>query len=196
MLYEVITNVSVTGNFESQAIVTGSTAAGVNMTDLSDDGMNPDPSGDNDPSGSNENDINIFIVGTGSVGIAMQATVVGTQVYFDYTVENLGTIPLTNFLMSQPLNPVFGSGNYSIQSQPTLIDGPATLSLSPQFFGFNIFDRILLGGDLQAGETVKFRTIVSVNTVTDVGNGFGIYSSQVTVNANDVLGTLYSDVFV
>ncbi|MCR9063654.1 MAG: SprB repeat-containing protein, partial [Cytophagales bacterium] len=182
------------GVYNSQVVISGSNPSGLIYSDNSDDGLDPDPNGNDDPSEAGEDDPTaVIITGSPAVGIAKQVIVNGTTLTFIFTIENLGDVTLTNFFMQDPLNPVFGSGNYSIQAQPAYISGASTLTLSPQFFGFNIFDRIILGGYLRPGEKEVFRTTISVNTVTDQGNGFGIYNNQVTVTATDPGGNSVSD---
>lgn len=183
------------GVYTNQAVASGTQSNLVRVTDRSDDGVDPDPNGNGNPGDPGENDPTIIaIAGHPAVGIAKKAFVNGTLVTFELTVENLGDVTLSNFFMDDPLNPVFGSGNYSIMSQPAQVTGPGTLLLSPQFFGFNIFSRVILGGTLRPGESERFRVVINVNTVSDVGNGFGIYENSVTVSADDPAGNPVSDV--
>jgi hypothetical protein len=182
------------GIYNNQAVVSGEQTNGLVVSDRSDDGTDPDPNANGDPGEAGEEDATpIVIVRSPALGVALQGTVSGTNVIYDYYVENLGNSTLTNFLIQAPLNPVFGSGNYSIAQQPTLVNGPATLSLSPQYFGFNIFDRVVVSGSLRPGELAHFRTIISVNTVSDQGNGFGIYNLQVNATATDPAGNSFAD---
>ncbi len=183
------------GVYSNQAVAGGTQANLVRLTDRSDDGTDPDPNGNGNPGDAGEDDPTVIaIAGHPAVGIAKKAMVQGTQVTFEFTVENLGDVTLTNFFMDDPLNSVFGSGKYSIMTQPFQVTGPGTLLLSPQYFGFNIFSRIILGGSLRPGETERFRTVINVNSVSDVGYGFGIYHNQVTVTADDPAGNTVSDV--
>ncbi|WP_304238695.1 SprB repeat-containing protein [Jiulongibacter sediminis] len=182
------------GVYRSQPVISARQTGGFMVSDLSDDGTDPDPNGNGDPTDSGEEDATqVIITGSPAVGISKKVIVNGTRAKMYFTVENLGDVTLTNFFMDDPLNPVFGSGNYSIQTQPHLIEGPGTLLLSPQFFGFNIFSRILVGGYLRPGEKSLFMTEVSVNTVTDQGNGFGIYFNGVTLTATDPGGNSVMD---
>lgn len=182
------------GIYSLQSTAQGTQPNMILVSDLSDDGTDPDPNGNNDPSEAGEEDPTVVtIVGDPSVGLAIKAFVNGTQVTLDFFVENLGTSTLTNFLIDLPLNPIFGSGNYSIQTQPHRVSGASTLTLSPQFFGFNVFARVVAGGSLAPGEMEHLRTVINVNTVTDQGNGFGIYHLQTTVDATDPGGNPVSD---
>ncbi len=127
------------------------------------------------------------------IGIAMISRVNGTAVTYEVTLENLGDVTISNLMLSDPLNPVFGSGNYSITSQPAFLENPGTITLSPQFFGFNIFDRLITDGSLAPGARARFRFVVNVNAVSDQGNGFGIYYNQVTINGQSPDATAVSD---
>ncbi|MCB1096453.1 MAG: Ig-like domain repeat protein, partial [Verrucomicrobiae bacterium] len=180
-----------TGAYNNQVTVTSTDPIGLTTEDLSTEGTDPDTNGDGDPSG--ESAQNFIVLGNAAIGISKKAIVSGTVVTVEFAIENLGENQVKSILLSDPLNPVFGSGNYSILAQPSLIEGPNTLSLSPQFFGFNIFDRVVAGGSLEPGEVARIRVRINVNTVTDVGNGFGIYFNGVTVNATDPAGLAVSD---
>lgn len=183
------------GVYSVQARFAGTDPGSVVSADLSDDGTDPDPNGNDDPSDAGEDDPTAVVISVNPViGVAQRALVSGTQVTYELTVENLGDSTLTNVFLANPLNPVFGSGNYSINTQPFRVSGASTLSLSPQFFGFNIFDRVILTGFLRPGEVEVVRYVVNVNTVTDQGNGFGVYLDQVTVTATAPDGTPVSDV--
>jgi len=183
------------GNYFHQVVVNGQDTNGILVTDLSTDGINADPNGNNNPSDAGEDDpTDIIIAVNPSIGIAKKAYVSNTVVTFDFTIENLGDSTIDNIILIDDLNPVFGSGNYSILTQPTLISGPATLQLSPQYFGFNIFNRIVQGGYIQPNETIVIRTQVNLNTVTDVGNGLGVYFNSGTITGNDPTGIQVTDV--
>ena len=182
------------GVYALQAIGYGTQSTGVAVQDLSDAGSDPDPNGNSDPSDIGEDDATAaVIVRSPAIGIAKEVYLDGTTAIFDFYIENLGNSTVSNLFVDDPLNGVFGSGNYSIAAQPTLVDGPGTVLLSPQFFGFNIFSRIVVGGYLRPGEVSHFRTEVSINTLTDQGSGFGVYSNQVEVTATDPAGNTLND---
>ncbi len=128
-----------------------------------------------------------------TLGVALHTYISGNQVTFDYVIRNLGDDEITGITLQHPLNDVFGSGNYSIQSQPTLLEGSDTLTLSGQFFGFSIFSRLITDGSLAPGAYARFRTVVGVTSVTDQGNGIGVYPTQVTVNGTNSNSDALSD---
>ncbi|MGR3810203.1 beta strand repeat-containing protein [Jiulongibacter sp. NS-SX5] len=182
------------GVYSNQSLISGITNSGFVITDNSDDGTDPDPNGNDDPSDAGEEDATpIVITGNPSIGIAKRAVVNGTEVTLIFTIENLGDVTLSNILLQDPLNPVFGSSNYSVTSQPQLVSGPGTIIRSTQFFGFNIFDRITFGGTLRPGETEIISTTINITTVSDQGNGFGIYQNGVTISATDPGGNQVND---
>jgi uncharacterized repeat protein (TIGR01451 family) len=182
------------GAYQNQAVARATSPAGLVITDLSDDGTDPDPNGNSDPGEAGEDDPTAIVIGGSPViGIAKKAYVNGTAVIFEFAIENLGDVTLSNVVLRDSLNPVFGSGNYSIISQPSQVAGPGTLALSSQFFGFSVFDGVVLGGFLRPGETEVVRTIVNITNVTDQGNGFGVYFNGVTVTAAGPDGTSVMD---
>ncbi|MFY8350426.1 Ig-like domain-containing protein [Pseudoalteromonas sp. SSM20] len=182
------------GAYQAQFEISTTSASNITTSDLTDSSTDPDDNANGDPSDVGEDDLTSFTVGdTGVVGVAMRAEVSGTTVTYTLKVENFSDTTINNISIKKPLNGVFGSGNYSVLTQPSYISGEQTLSLSPQFFGFNVFDSLVLGGSLAPNSYSEFKFSVSVNTVTDQGNGFGVYHSQVTVNASDINGTAISD---
>lgn len=179
------------GVYESQFSIIATDSSGLLATDLSTEGTEPDPNSNGDPTeDSTENVPTPFIVGESSLGLSLRSDVDGTEVIYTYTLQNLGDVPISDITLQNPLNSVFGSGNYSIQQQPTLIEGPDTLFLSPQYFGFSVFDRVIVGGSIAAGETIRLTTRINVSTVTDQGNGFGIYNNQLTVYGQNLDGAV------
>ncbi|MFK8010757.1 MAG: beta strand repeat-containing protein [Marinicellaceae bacterium] len=183
------------GIYNNQVSASGTLPNSVIVADVSDEGTNPDPNGNDDPTEAGENDPTVSIIEVNpQIGIAYKATVVGTQVNMDFTVENLGDSTLTNITMENPLNPVFGSGNYSVTTQATRISGAETLTYNFQYFGFSVFDFILVGGFLRPGESETFRVVVNVTTESDQGNGLGVYLNGVMVNATTPSGSPVSDI--
>lgn len=183
------------GVYQTQFEVVSTDPASLIFRDLSTSSTDPDPNGNGDPTDGlfpDENAPTPILIGDSSLGVALRADVSGTDVTFIYTIENLGDLPIENVLLRAPLNSVFGSGNYSVVEQPHLLEGPDTLNTSSQYFGFNVFDYVIVGGTIAAGETIRIATVIRVNNVTDAGNGFGIYKNQVTVTGNNLHGS-YTD---
>ncbi|MEE3999119.1 hypothetical protein V1T75_02125 [Tenacibaculum sp. FZY0031] len=76
------------------------------------------------------------------IGVAKDATVFAQQVTFDYYIENLGDVDLSSLSLSDDLDAVFGTGNYTVISQPSFIDNSGTINLNTDFNG-NINTQIL-----------------------------------------------------
>ncbi len=182
------------GIYNNQLTTSGTLPTGVRVTDVSDDGIVPDSNGNNNPSDSDENDPTTSVVaGNPAIGLALRATVTGTLVTMEFTIENLGDSTLTNIFMENPLNPVFGANNYSVVSQPSRISGADTLTLVFQFFGFSVFDVLVGGGFIRPGESETFRVQVNITNVVDVGNGLGVYLNGLTISATGPDGTMVTD---
>ncbi|MFK7958259.1 MAG: SdrD B-like domain-containing protein [Lysobacterales bacterium] len=182
------------GIYSSQTTARGTQPNGVVVSDFSDDGTDPDPNGNSDPGETGEDDpTSIVIAGNPAVGIALQATVNGAAVTYDFYIENLGDVTLTNVIVENPLNPVFGGSNYSVTNQPSLVSGPDTLARNTNFFGFSVFDIVIGGGFLRPGETEQIRLTTNITNVTDQGNGFGVYNNSVIIDATGPDGSPVTD---
>ncbi|MCA9127265.1 MAG: DUF11 domain-containing protein, partial [Planctomycetales bacterium] len=117
------------------------------------------------------------------IGVAKNATVSGTQVTFDYYLENFGGVDLNGLALPDNLDSVFGAGNYTIVTGPTLLDDPGTITLNAGFNGSSNTSLIVSSSSLPVGETAQIRIVVNVTGVSNQGSGFGVYSNQVTASA-------------
>ncbi|MEZ4961033.1 MAG: MopE-related protein [Saprospiraceae bacterium] len=117
------------------------------------------------------------------IGVAKNATINGTQIMFDFYLENFSTSYLNGLALTENLDVVFGIGGYTIVSPPAFIDDPGTITLNSSFDGSSDLEIFTSGSGLPVGETAQVRLMVTVTTVTDVGFGCGVYSNQVTVSA-------------
>lgn len=193
-----VSNVTDQGNgigvYHLQLEVDATDIAGTAISDFSDSGSDPDPNGNNDPTEVGENDTTITIIGDeANVGVSTTASVVGNLVTLDYYIENFGGSSLNTFTLEQDLDSVFGAGNYSINTALTFVDDPGSLTLNGGFDGSG--DTSIIGaGTLVGADTAQIRLVVSVDTLSDVGNGFGSYSNQVTISAQAPLGSPTEDV--
>ena len=194
-----------TGPFENQATVTTADTPGgpPTSTDLSDDGTDPDPSGDDDPNSDPDactqdpNDpacedtptpIDVPMAAEPVVGIAKQliatrsisATVFEADLSF--VVENLGPIAATNVQVSDDLNATFpGVASIEIVGTPNV--GGFTAAAVP-YDGTSQID-LLAGGDtlaIDAVETITFTVRVDLGTAT------GPFENQATVTTADTPG--------
>ncbi|MCB0520968.1 MAG: DUF11 domain-containing protein, partial [Saprospiraceae bacterium] len=117
------------------------------------------------------------------IGVAKNATINGTQIMFDFYLENFGTSYLNGLALTEDLDAVFGAGNYTIVSPPAFIDDPGTITLNANFDGSSDTGIFAAGSGLPVGETAQVRLLVNVTVITDVGLGCGVYSNQVTASA-------------
>ena len=195
------------GVYENQAVVRASDPAGLFFSDLSGPGTDPDPNGNGDPGdppasngATGEDDPTGFFVGDAAIGAALNSFVNGNQITYDYTIENLGDVPIElvgdafSSNTSHDLNAVFGSGNFTILTPPALIEGPSSIELNSDFDGIPFRNSNLLsGGTLQPSEFATIRVVVDVTTVSDQGNGFGVYQTNFTAGGLRPGETAFTD---
>ncbi len=127
-----------------------------------------------------------------SIGVAKNAMVSGSQVTFNFYLENLGNEALNSLSLPDNLDAVFGAGNYSITTGPTFIDDPGTITLNASFNGSSQTS-IISSGTLAVGETAQIQVVVDITNITDQGNGLGVYSNQVIAAAQGSGGGMTSD---
>jgi gliding motility-associated-like protein len=130
------------------------------------------------------------VVNNPVIGVAKDATVATQQVTFNYYIENLGDADLSSLSLSDDLDVVFGTGNYTVISQPTFVDNPGTINLNTDFNGSADTQIIIGGSTLAVGDTAQIRLVINVTNVTDQGAGIGNYSSQSTISASDTTTTV------
>ena len=168
-----VVNVDTGGNsgpFENTAVATGSND-GVTVTDLSDDGTDPDPNpNDGNPGGGpDENDPTpVSLVSSPIIGVAKRvANVVDNgndsyDVTYELVVENLGNVSLDNVQVTENLNSTFtGVTSFNVTNVAT---GGAPLTPNLGFDGTTDFN-LLAGTDtlaVGASQTISF--VVNVNT--------------------------------
>jgi hypothetical protein len=182
------------GVYQNQATLTGSDASGLVYSDLSAWGTDPDANGNGDPTQpASENEPTIIVIGRTQIAISKQAIVNGTDVTLDFYVENVGDVEVSALFMEEDLAVLFGSGNFAIITSPQVIEGANTISISPQWFGFNVFRVLITGGTLAPGASARIRTVVQVTNVTDRGDGLGVYFNQVTITGEGPDGTPTAD---
>jgi len=130
-------------------------ASGTLTSDLSDNGSDPDPNGDGDPTGAGEDDPTLIdILDNPEIGVAKMASVSGNLITFDFFLEVFGNRDLSNISLVDDLDVTFGAGNYSLSSAPTLVDNPGTLSLNAAYNGSSQND-LISSGSLILGETMS-----------------------------------------
>ncbi|MCA9449728.1 MAG: hypothetical protein KC931_21585, partial [Candidatus Omnitrophica bacterium] len=180
------------GHYENQVFLHGAGPSDQYVYDYSDDGIDPDPNGNGDARGSGEDDVTSFVLSDAVLGVAKNVSVFGAEVTFDYYIENLGNINLTDVHLVEDLDSVFGTGNYTVISGPERITQPRLLIENSDFNGSSDTD-LFDSGSLAALVAEQFRIVVRVDQVTDRGSGLGVYSNQVIVSATDPNLVMVSD---
>ena len=182
------------GIYYTQVPANGLSPLGTTVSDLSDDGILTDPNGNGDPTEAGENTLTVSVIGDeASLGVAKEATVIGTQVTFNLYLENLGNVTLSSLSLAEDLDNVLGAGNYSIITSPTLIDDPGTIALNPAFDGSADVEMISAGSTLFFADTAQIQFVVDITTITDVGLGVGSYENQVVFSGESPLGAVAMD---
>ncbi len=103
-------------------------------------------------------------------------------VQLNFTLENLGNVNVLNLSLTDDLNTVFGAGNYTVTSAPSLVTPPlsSTINLNAGFDGNTNQDLLAAGSNLDIGEVAVVRIEVEVtdpgaflNTAVASGEGPG-----------------------
>ena len=185
------------GVYSNQVTVNCEPAGGGNVSDLSDAGTDPDPNGNGTADDAGEDDPTIFTMQQDPViGAAKTAAVTTRTVTLDIYLESFANVTLSSVSAIEDLDAVFGAGNYTVDSAPTLIVDPGTLNLNAGYNGSGSNDLLAAGSTLALGATAQIRLVVTVTTVADQGFGLGMYQNQVTASAlapDSTLGTDLSD---
>lgn len=170
------------GSYSSQVTFSGDSPENTTVTDPSDNGTDPDPNGNGDANEAGENDATMFtVVADPVIGVAKDASVSGQTVTIDFYLENFGNVELQSLSLVDDLDSVFGAGNYTVTSGPSLIDDPGTITLNGGFDGSGT-TQLITSGTLSVNETAQIRIVVETAALQDTGSGLGIYSNQVTAS--------------
>jgi hypothetical protein len=161
--------------------------------DDSTDGANPDPNDDHDPA---EGDPTPFMFPVdATIGVAKDATWDddADTATFTFNIEHFGNTTASNLSMTEGLDAIFGTGNYSITA-PVLVSGPGTVTANSSFDGSTDREIIGAGSSLNPGETATIQLVATVNLIADEQmNGLGTFVNQVTIQAEDSDGGTYMD---
>jgi len=166
------------GVYQNQVTILAGDADENTYSDLSDFGTDPDPNGNGDPTEGGEDDpTRVSLTENATIGAAKDVNLNGTQVTFDFYLENFGNVTVSSLALVDDLDTTLGAGNYSILSTPSFLQDPGTITLNPVFNGSgdtNLID----SGSLSSGGTARVRVVVDVTNVVDLGSGLGVYSNQ------------------
>lgn len=135
---------------------------------------------------------NINVTANAYVGVAQDLTINGTQVTFDFYLENFDAINLNSLSLPFDLDLVFGAGNYTVLLGPTIIDDPGTLVLNGGYNGSGDI-QLISSGTFNPLETAQIQIVVVVDNVINQVAGIGNYVSQIVFSAQTSNGIILSD---
>lgn len=119
---------------------------------------------------------------TPSIRLGKAALVNGRDVTVTLVAENIGDVALDSVQISDELDPVFGTGTYTVTGAPELLEGPAGMAVNPNWTGVAPEAGLLAaGGELAIGERVELRFTVRVNSFAAAP--WGEYENSATVTA-------------
>ena len=157
---------------------------GREVTDVSTNGLNPDPNGDGDPA---EDEPTILVLSRPVIGVAKDMTSDGVRpyvVFIDYVLENFGDVTIRDLSMPDDLDLVFGAGNWAHIAGPSTTS--TTVIVNEMFDGSGANTDLLAGGELEPGGTAAVQIAVRVLSA-------GAYENQVVLSGTDPDGFSLSD---
>ena len=193
-----------TGPFLNSAVASGTSPAGITVTDDSFPGTDPDGDGDGDPT-NDAAPTPITFTEVPRIGVAKDGLVtdfgpegVGPfTVQIDFLVRNYGNVELSNVTLTDDLDAAFGPGNYSVASGPSVLSVSAGSVINVNAGYDGAADTAIIadgsGSSLAIGGEAVVRIVVVIDTA-------GTYSNQATGSGtgpgggtNDDLSTAGTD---
>ncbi len=182
------------GPYNNQATATGVSPAGTAVSDLSDNGINPDPNGNQNANEPGENDPTpVRLDESPAIGAAktlVSSTNNGSGTYtvvYDVLVKNIGTVTLSNVQVTDDLAATFAGATSFSGASVSLQSGSVTVNA-----GYNGSSNInLLSGSnsLAVGASATVRITVQVTP----GSKVGPYDNQAAATGTSPLGTTVAD---
>ncbi|MCP3968588.1 MAG: hypothetical protein GY718_19980, partial [Lentisphaerae bacterium] len=181
-----------TGPFLNSATAAGTSPAATPVGDVSDDGADPDPNGNGDPTEAGENDPTpIAYVESPVLGVAKAAGTTADNgdgtftVALSFVLENLGNVQIDGVQVTDDLAAAFPGVAFSVAS----LTSP-TLTVNPAFNGAG--DTALLDGTdvLAAGATAT----ISFSLTFDPGANPGPFLNSATAAGTSPAAAPVSDV--
>lgn len=124
------------------------------------------------------------------IGLAVNATAIGDTVTLDYTISNIGGLPLTAITLPEDLDAIFGANNYTIVSAPSLISGEPTIVPNGSFATSG--DILQSSSALAVDASSVVRLVVKIKNPAVGGDGKGNYSSTENVVGRPLAATAYT----
>lgn len=184
----VVLSVTTPGSYTNQVTVMGESPLSTVVSDLSTNGTDPDPDGDDNPAEAIPSTVSFE---TPSVGASKQMSATGNgpfTVTIDYGFENFGDVTLSNLTAPDDLTAVFGGtpANWTFTSI-TKLSGPASFDINGAYNGSpGNAELLTAGASLNPGEAGSVRVVISVTPT-------GSYTNQVTVMGESPLAMVVSD---
>ncbi len=186
------------GPYNNTAVSSGTAPSGTNTTDQSENGLNPDPDQDGNPT-NNNTPTPVSFPEEAILGVAKSAgnpvnNNDGTfTVPYTVIVSNLGNVALNNVQLTEdifgsPTSTFTGAANATIVSPPTVVSGPLT-AINANFNGNS--DKNVLAGTQNLGFGQSATITFSVK-VTPAGK-LGTYNNIAVGNATTPKGVPTTD---
>ena len=177
------------GPYNNQATATGQGPTGTQVSDVSQNGTNPDPDGNGDPT-NNSDPTPVSFNPAPALGVAKNVVSVvpaeGGRLTVTYSipVRNYGSVNLTNLQLTENLSTTFGTTPFTVTS----VTSPnGDLSPNRNYNGTTDIN-LLTGTDtLAAGQT---KTLQLVVTITPPDNTSRTYENQVQGTAQSPSGSV------
>ena len=187
------------GPYNNQAIAIGTSPAGTVVSDPSDNGVNPDPNGNNNANEPDENDPTPVsftespAIGVGKNLVSSTTNRDGTYiVVYDILVKNLGFVALNNVQVTDDLAATFAGGRRLCGAGPPVITAPApppAYSVNGGYNGSHRHQPAAPGQMPGLGRSVTIRVTVKVTP----GGFLGPYDNQATATGVSPAGTTVGD---
>lgn len=165
------------GPFNVSAGAAAKAAGGLNFSDLSAPGTNPDPNGNGNPGDVGENDPTpVTLTPAPVLGVAQAATAIlqpdgNYKVNFVITVRNMGNIDITNVKVTNNLAVTFANAASYAMSGAVTATGSLTSNTA---FNGNSDVNLLTGGTLPIGSV----QLITFSVIVDGGGTLGPYFSN------------------
>ncbi len=132
------------------------------------------------------------LVSDPEIAVAKMAEVDGFNVTLTFTMANSGNVDLFNLELMDDLDIVFGAGNYTVN---TLSSSTGTLH-NPAYTGSAPNDNVAVASPtviLAPGTTETITVELTVTSVTDQGNGVGVYYNNAQITGETSTGLTTQD---
>ncbi len=179
------------GPFSNTAILTGASPFDVTITDDSQDGSNPDPDADGDPTNNDEPTIVNFDQNP-SIGASKRVADATLNadgsfiVLYEINIENFGDVNLDSIQVTDDLTTTFPAPCSILD---IVLTGSNDIQINPAYDGLTDFNLLIGNNSLQPGENSSILLEVTVDECA----GTGPFSNQAVVTGIAPDGTTVQD---